>query len=259
MIEEKIKLRITEYIARVLYNDCFAFDFIRDKEKANINGFVNKLIPNLVKLRKKRRDVIHDTILEAVEFFTDIKRRERLLGYMDTIFDKVYFSDEQHEGFSEEIWIRPNIENIIVFDEIYESELEICQMEISTYLRSLLNEYAKLPQHQRELVVFTEEMDLIKQSIETDRVLNLSYEQQRYKLVAINYYSEFLYDQSNYIIGYDTKSNKLKSLKLYKIKDMYILAKQQHLTDDIYKTFNSIAENFEFANSDTFDIMSEEV
>ncbi|MEG2541111.1 MAG: hypothetical protein RSB59_05025 [Clostridia bacterium] len=259
MIEEKIKLRITDYIARVLYNDCFAFNFVRDKESANVNKFINKLIPNLVSQRKKRRDIIHNTLSEALEYATDLKSQERLSRYMDTIFDKIYFADEEYRMLTEEIWIRPNKENIVVFDEIIESELAICQMDISAYLRSLLNEYAKLSQHQRELLLFSEEIELVNQSIATDRLINFKYENQKCSMVAINFYSEYLYDQSNYIIGYDTKTQKLKSIKLYKMQDLYILAKKQHLDDSVYATFHKIAENFEFANSDTFDIISEEL
>ncbi|MEG2014884.1 MAG: hypothetical protein RR086_04050, partial [Clostridia bacterium] len=250
---------ITEYIARVLYNDCFAFDFVRNNEYANVNKFINKLIPNLVSQRKKRRGIIHDTLSEALEYATDLKSQERLSRYMDTIFDKIYFADEEYRMLTEEIWIRPNKENIIVFDEIVESELAICQMDISAYLRSLLNEYAKLPQHQRELLLFSGEIELVNQSIATDRLINFKYENQKYSMVAINFYSEYLYDQSNYIIGYDTKTQKLKSIKLYEMKDLYILAKKQHLDDSVYATFHKIAENFEFANRDTFDIISEEL
>ncbi|MEG2688292.1 MAG: hypothetical protein RSA24_03905 [Clostridia bacterium] len=196
---------------------------------------------------------------EALEYATDLQSQERLSRYMDTIFDKIYFADEEYRMLTEEIWIRPNKENIIIFDEIVESELVICQMDISAYLRSLLNEYAKLPQYQRELLLFSEEIEIVNQSIATDRLINFKYENQKYSMVAINFYSEYLYDQSNYIIGYDTKTQKLKSIKLYKMQDLYILAKKQHLDDSVYATFHKIAENFEFANSDTFDIISEEL
>ncbi|MEG1662728.1 MAG: hypothetical protein RR338_01965 [Clostridia bacterium] len=244
-------------MARVLYNDCLAFDFVRKKDDFNLNKFLNKLIPNLVKQRKKRREIIHETLSDVLEYAVDLKSQERVSRYMDTIFDKIYFADEEYRMLSEQIWIRPNKENIIVFDEIVESELSICQMDISAYLRSLLNEYTKLPQHQRELLLFSEEIELVKLSIATDRLLNFKYDNQRHSMVAINFYSEFLYDQSNYIIGYDIKGQKIKSIKLYKIKDLYILAKKQHLDDSVYATFNKIAENFEFADSETFDVASE--
>ncbi|MEG1608878.1 MAG: hypothetical protein RR348_03345, partial [Clostridia bacterium] len=213
--------------------------------------------PNLVKQRKKRREIIHDTLSEALEFATDLQSQERLSHYIDTIFDKIYFADEQYRMLADQIWIRPNKENLIIFDEIVESELSICQMDISAYLRSLLNEYVKLPQHQRELLLFAGEIEIVFQSIETDRILNFKYENKKCSLVAINCYSEYLYDQSNYVIGYDTKTKKLKSIKLYKMQDLYILSKKQHLDDAVYATFREIAENFEFANSDTFDIVSD--
>lgn len=180
--------------------------------------------------------------------------QERLRKYMDTLFDKIYFSDGELEELSETIWIRPKEETAHIFDEITESELNICQTDLSNYLRSLLNEYAKLQQHKRELIFFSKEMEAVHKSIINDNVVNLRYKGQKYSVVMLNYYLEFLYDQSNYIICYDTKNNKIKSMLLHEIGKIYVLERRQRLNDNIFYTYHKICEEYIFNKQDTFDI-----
>lgn len=239
---------------RILINDCFAFDFIKKDESPNINKFMNKLIPNLLVLRKNRREIIHKELSSTLEFESNNKFQEKIRQHMDTLFDKIYFSDAEFDNLSETIWIRPKEENMVAFDEIIESELQICQIDLSNYLRSLLNEYAKLQQHNREIILFYNEMDIIKQSIENDNVVNLKYKGQKYSVVMINYYSEFLYDQSNYIISYDIKNNHIKSMPLCKIEKIYKLQRKLTLSENVFATYHKVCEDFSFNKQDTFEV-----
>ena len=117
MDTEKIKIRVSNFVDLIINNDAEAFGFIKKDNTPNINSFLNKLVPNLLFLRKQRREEIHDTISEAMEFNQDKIAEEHIRAYIDTIIDKVYFSDEELERLETDIWIRPNRENICFFNE----------------------------------------------------------------------------------------------------------------------------------------------
>ena len=58
----KTKIRLSSFVLLIIDNDCQAFGFISKDNSPNRNGFLNKVIPNLVDLRKKRREEIEKTL-----------------------------------------------------------------------------------------------------------------------------------------------------------------------------------------------------
>ena len=127
-------------------------------------------------MRKYRRSEIHDTIGEAMEFHGDVITQEHIRSYIDTVIDKVYFSDSDLDRLDSFLWIRPGRNTKAIFDEIAESETAITGLDTSTCIRSLLNEYSHFPQYKRESITFMPEYDDIDISYRTDRILHLRYE-----------------------------------------------------------------------------------
>ena len=54
---DKIKVKISSFVANILENDALRFGFIKNN-KSNKNALLNKLIPTLVEVRKTRRNEI---------------------------------------------------------------------------------------------------------------------------------------------------------------------------------------------------------
>ena len=60
IIDEKFKIRVSLFIKETIDRDAKAFNFVKENGEANYNLFLNKLIPNLVKLNKDRREKAED-------------------------------------------------------------------------------------------------------------------------------------------------------------------------------------------------------
>ena len=56
IFDEKFKIRVSLFIKETIDRDAKAFNFVKENGEANYNLFLNKLIPNLVKLNKDRRE-----------------------------------------------------------------------------------------------------------------------------------------------------------------------------------------------------------
>ena len=67
---DKIKVKISSFVADILENDALRFGFTKN-ERSNKNALLNKLIPTLVEVRKARRNEI-----EYVKKNTNVKTRK---------------------------------------------------------------------------------------------------------------------------------------------------------------------------------------
>lgn len=241
---DKIKVKISSFVSNILENDALRFGFIKNK-KSNKNALLNKLIPTLIEVRKARRNEIEYILKEEY----NREDTESIYNAVNTVIDKVYFSDAELNVLDEYIWIRPSKETMSVYDEIETSETIITAQEISVYIRGLLNEYSRLPQYKREMLVFDKELDVFSDACFTQNILHFKNKetQKRYKAFAFNYYYGYLYDQTNYCIIYDINESKIKAIPLYDIQDMYII-KQKYKPGE--KLINALQE---YANDCNFE------
>ncbi len=90
---DKIKLKVSSFVANILEIDALSFEFVKNG-KSNKNALLNKLIPTLVEVRKERRNQI-ETILNDEYNRTD---SENIYNAVNTVIDRVYFNDENLGG-----------------------------------------------------------------------------------------------------------------------------------------------------------------
>lgn len=256
MYQDSFKIRISHFAYMVLDYDAGIYGFIHKNEESNINGLLNKLIPILLEKRKERRSLIHDTLDEALEFRFDEKKSDKLRSYLDSIMDKTYFAGEEYDSdCSEEIWIRPSQNNAEIFDEITDSETEICQLNRSDYLRGLLNEYVRLPQFRREQILFSKELNKLVDSIHNDNVCSFKYDDEKYKAVILLHWFEPFETHNNYVFFYDITHDLIKVALLHEIYDVYLLEKTRRIDDITLEKMQDIFETREFIENDTFEIL----
>ena len=148
MISSIIKLSVSDFVLRILQNDAEKFGFLKKEKEPNLNGLINKLIPNLLFFRKVRRDEIHRILSE--DFGRD--DTESIYECVNTVIDRVYFSDAELQELDSIIWFRPSEKQYSIFDEIEQSETKITGQTTTEYIRGLLNEYSRLPQYEREKI-----------------------------------------------------------------------------------------------------------
>lgn len=242
---DKIKVKISSFVANILENDALCFGFIKN-DKSNKNALLNKLIPTLVEVRKARRNEIENVLK------TEYQREdtENIYNAVNTVIDKVYFNDAELNILDEYVWIRPSKETIHVYDEIETSEIFITAQELSVYIRGLLNEYSRFPQYKREMLVFDKEFDVFSDACYTRNILHFRYKEtgKRYKAFAFNYCYGYLYDQTNYCIIYDINEKKIRAIPLSSIQDIYMIKQKYKPSKELVETLQEFCDDCNFEN-----------
>ncbi|MGN1042947.1 MAG: hypothetical protein ACI4SK_05645 [Christensenellales bacterium] len=240
---DKIKVKISSFVANILENDALCFGFTKNA-KSNKNALLNKLIPTLVEVRKARRNEIEYVLKEEFQR----EDTESIYSAVNTVIDKVYFSDAELNDLDEYVWIRPSKETLYVYDEIETSETLITAQEISVYIRGLLNEYSRFPQYKREMLVFDKELDIFSDACYTRNILHFRDKEtnKRYKAFAFNYCYGYLYDQTNYCVIYDISESKIKSIPLHNIQDIYAIKQKYKPSGKLIDILQEYTDNCSF-------------
>lgn len=217
---DKIKVKVSSFISVILNNDASRFGFMKNGSP-NKNALLNKLIPTLVEIRKARRDEISNILRNEY----NREDSERIYSAVNTVIDRVYFSDEELNILDECIWIRPSKETMPTYDEIATSETLITAQEVPVYIRGLLNEYSRFPQYKRELLTFYKELSVFADACDTRQILHFTHKGtgERCRAFAFGYKYGFASDQTNYCIIYDIKNTTIKAIPLHLIIDIYMI------------------------------------
>ena len=240
---DKIKVKLSSFVSNILENDALRFGFIKN-DKSNKNALLNRLIPTLVEVRKTRRSEIEYVLKEEY----GREDTENIYNAVNTVIDKVYFNDAELNVLDEYIWIRPSKETMATYDEIETSETLITAQDVSVYIRGLLNEYSRLPQYKREMLVFDKELDVFSDACYTRNILHFRDKEsgKRYKAFAFNYYYGYLYDQTNYCVIYDINQKTIKSIALSNIQDIYTIKQKYQPSDELIELLQEYTDNCSF-------------
>lgn len=240
---DKIKIKVSSFLANILENDALRFEFLKNG-KSNKNALLNKLIPTLVKVRKTRRNEIEYILTNEY----NREDGENIYNAVNTVIDRVYFVNEELNVLDEYIWIRPSKEAMTTFDEIETSEILITAQEMTVYIRGLLNEYACLPQYKREILVFSKELDIFSSACSSEQIIHFKDNEtnERYKAFAFGYCYGYMYDQTNYCIIYDINNKTIKSIPLYRIQDIYTIKQKYKPSEALQKKLQLYVDNYNF-------------
>lgn len=242
MIASILKLYVSDFVSKILQNDALKFGFVKKDNEPNLNALLNKLIPNLLYYRKLRREEIYH-VLENEFARNDA---EKIYECVNTVIDKVYFSDEELECLEEIIWFRPSEKKRAAFDEIEDSETVITGQSASVYIRGLLNEYARFPQYKRESILFDDELRDFAEGCETGRIFYAKVNGKSIRMFAFHYVYGYTYDQENYLIGYDLTNKVIGAIPLFKIKDSYLVEKKYKPSARLIEALQQYFENEEY-------------
>ena len=234
MFDEKFKIRISVFLRETLELDALAFNFVKKNNEANLNSFLNKLIPNLLDLKKERREMILDYAKDVLDIpKTDLYMAEKMINNLNSIFDEIYFSDVELDNLKETIWIRPTKENLSVFDEICDSETEITRMDKSTYIRTLLNEFSRFPKYKKQQIVFNDECDLTLEAKDSHRILKFRSDGDIHKAFVFDCVYSYLKEQGNYILCYDIGRNIICRYEISEITALHLLNEKYVPSEEI--------------------------
>ncbi len=242
-MKDKIKIKVSSFVANILENDALRFGFMKNN-KSNKNALLNKLIPTLVEVRKARRDAIEKILKNEY----NRKDSENIYNAVNTVIDRVYFDGEYFNILEEYIWIRPSKETRPTFDEIQTSETLITAQEIPVYIRGLLNEYSRLPQYKREALTFDGELEVFADACYSNQIIHFRDREtfECYKAFAFHYYYGYLYDQTNYCVIYDINNKVIKSFPLHRIQNIYVIKQKYKPTKQLIEQLQEYADNCNF-------------
>lgn len=243
---DTIKIRISSFVSDVLRNDAFRFKILKNGS-ANLGGLLNKLLPLLVELRKKRRKDIENILCNEY----NREDSESIYSAVNTVIDRVYFDEAELHDLTEDLHFRFSKENLLLYDEIKDSETVITGQDVATYARGLLNEYCLLPPYKRELILFSKELEIFCDKradshvvIFRDKLTN-----ERFKVFAYDYHYGNLYDQNDYCICYDLEDKNIKAVQLCRISSIRIGSERFKPTQKLKKILDEYLDNMEFDKS----------
>jgi hypothetical protein len=242
MISAIIKISVSDFVLRILQNDAEKFGFLKKEKEPNLNGLLNKLIPNLLNFRKSRREEIYRVLKR------DFAREdtEKIYESVNTVIDQVYFSDAELQCLDDTKWFRPSTKQTAVFDEIEQSETKITGQTKTEYIRGLLNEYSRLPQYKRETIVFYDELFNFSKASETGKIFHATLNGKSIRMFAFHYVYGFTYDQTNYLIGYDITNKVIGAIPLCMIRNSYLVERKYKPSKDLIEVLQQYYEDEEY-------------
>ena len=237
MLSDKLKIRISPFVGRVIENDAQAFGFVKADDTSNKNALLNKLIPQMLRVRQEQR-------YEAGKLLGNMVASKDF-SYVFYVLNNVKDGEEEFSDLADEIWIRPSKETMVDFDEIGE-ELGVLPCDATSYVRGLLNEYSQLPQYKRQSVVFREEREVVKSAIEKGALLSFRYDGEYCKVFAYNYMYAYLLDQNNYLLAYDINRGLIRSFALHKIESPRGFQKKYKPSAALLEELSKFQNSYEF-------------
>ena len=100
IFDEKFKIRVSDFLRQTLELDAIAFNFVKSNGEGNLNAYLNKLIPNLLKLKKERRIEILNYANQILGIHNaEFEDAEQIINGLNTIFEKIYFYFETPKEF----------------------------------------------------------------------------------------------------------------------------------------------------------------
>lgn len=243
------------FVRQILEYDAISLGFIKNDGNANINAFLNKLIPNLLKLKKEQREVVLE--LAKKSDYIKLSKPENvdnMVCDLIAIHDAVYFNDEEHEEYSETVWIRPTKENVSVFDEIIDSETEITGLDKSVYIRNMLNEYSRFPKYKKEQIAFMDECHITLVARETGRILKFRYKNQLKSAYVFACVYDYLQEQGNYILCYDMTSNIICRYQISEIAALNLISRKYKPDEKILNLCREYSELAMWINDEIIEV-----
>lgn len=246
-----INLKISSEVYGILLSDCYTFNFIKN-DNANLSGFLNDLIPKL----SKHREYLHKMFLNYNN------ENEEITKIVENNLYNVYFKYYSlFESNSENLPFRINNKNRDYFIYINDVLLDLFDMDFTNYIRTLLNEYASKPFHQRELLYYYFELEKVKTAIGNSNFIKVyTTDNATFEFVPLTI-EKLSFKNKNYICGIDGTKDNYVILPLMQISKISCLNKILSLTeqelsdcydffyDNLYKNQSSADDETDGTNS----------
>ena len=89
----KLSVRVSESVYYQLLADIDDFGFTKSDGSDNTSGFFNQLLPNLIAYRREKRKDLRKYLENNIIHCIKDNYQDKLLYFMDDLFDYSYFDD----------------------------------------------------------------------------------------------------------------------------------------------------------------------
>ena len=239
-MEEKIKIYIPESVNSILSKDMERFEFFKKDGSLNRNEFYNTLIVNYYEQYEENQSAIFSHVTGSIRDRTDLKEQDisdiaaDILQYVDV---RTFQLDKQR--FDIAISMKPTKKSS---DDIqYIQDCLLGNSTLSNYFRNMFASYSLLPQDKREMIIFKQNFDLIKEAIEKDRKIYFTTANNGSPHIVSPYtIANSKEELFNYLL---CKYNSFPySFRVSRIKQIKLLNENRDLTDNIIRVFDRMAK-----------------
>ncbi|MGM9858313.1 MAG: WYL domain-containing protein [Bacilli bacterium] len=239
---EKIKVNLSYNTFNLLQHDMESFNFEMKDNEPNKNLFYNIVCKEMYRIIKKEseslRNNINDILKDKIKDTTVVNE---ILNDIEDIYN-LNNEDKTNRSHGYYISFRPQQALLSMYEEIENNELR--NSTISNYYRNLFNKYAKLPQDERERIIFHDQLKIIESAIDNKKTLLFTNGRNKAEIIpyAVVRTNDELY---NYLItGVRQKDNSIRffSLHLYKCAKIIKTKNRFSLTEDEILKFDEMLE-----------------
>ncbi len=229
---EKIKVNLSYNTYHLLIKDMDSFSFAMKENQSNKNLFYNTVIKNMFIKKKKEEEIIRSKIQNILKgYLNNTIPSNDLINEMENIYNEK-IEDKTNRSHGYYISFRPLKKMEDIYNEIEMEHLK--NKTISAYFRNLFNEYAHLPQDEREAIVFADEILKINKAIENHKAIQVFFEKSSFEFIPY-VLVKTQDEQYNYVVGGFMNKNQVFhtfSLHVYKLTHFFITKKQVYLSDE---------------------------
>lgn len=239
MIYEKIKIYVTNRVARILEKDAETFEFMKkDGITPNKNAFLASLITNYwIQYREQQsnlNDMIKNILIEETTLndnkVTDLSTKILSKLNKENTTDNI-------EKFDSIISFKPTASTQPIID--YIDEYLLSGFTLSEYFRNMFTAYASLPQDMREKIIFKNQYTALSDAIKKHCKVFITTKSNNSLELAPYAFSHSKEEIHLYLLY---KQGNCKSIKLSKLKSVVILEKQAIFSESDEKLFARMIE-----------------
>lgn len=250
----KLSIRVSRGVYYQLLADIEDFRFEKSNGETNPNAFYNRIIPTLIEYRDKKRSDLREYFENNIRHCIIENYQDKVLDFVDDIFDYNYFNDNKEYYHNETIHFRLNKENIKKLQGFFDI-LESLGRNKTTYLRNLLNEYANMKKDKREEICFACEYDVLNRAVNEKYLLNCKVGGENYSLIPYKIDMNYV-DGSVYLIAVEKdKPYICHTFRLSWLRDLVLKGVYQYTFSDLaIGKLEYVIEEYDYTNKRKIDI-----
>jgi hypothetical protein len=217
-------IRIPNLYTNLIAAETSKRHFLKKNGQGNENEFLNKMLPNMLEHRAKRRESLRMFLTKNIKSSITKGMQEKIIDLLVEKFIVTGFGEDDDEC-DDTVQLRFDVKRENYYAELF-SNLDILGIKRSAYIRGLIREYFNQSEHERERICFREEYKKIKEAVENGLIVHFHDGKRTVSAFAVAV--EFSVKREHwYVLYFEKDCYILHSLPLFKIKNVLLRQKSE--------------------------------